>query len=746
MIDLLSKSSEMCKDIAWGWILTLFGTEGSGCTLADIPTAAVSNTPYANAFAVLTAALAFIGSLFLAYHVLSGIVSTAYTGKVLGERWHQIWAPLRVVFGFGLLIPVGGGFSSVHYILRDVVGLAAVNLGNGVIKTYIATAFDPNSSYNRSKIYTLSGDDVVNKFFMMEVCAGVIDNMASSWFTVFPYKAKGDSPDASAPQMVTEGSSGYTWDYGSCGSINLPMASAKASDGVFSTPEVQQYISQFNEKRAAATDALKESLQGTKVTDYKKLGEIIDRNSDSITSSSDAFNRALRESTTISPGIQDKLDAAAAKWDEEVSKAATNIFDEAAKGSRAGALNSIQEKGFLMAGAYERSLSAVSSFVSGIANTTVSLTRKNLDDDVEAKVRFAIAAVNSTKANDNVNGGDLSASASTDTMSKVLKAILPANLENMFYSQPSADPVGDMIMFGNNMLTASVYIILFLVTLKTGGVLASIAGFLVGGPGAAAAAGVTSAVLGSVVSAITPWIAPVLVTMILAGLMHSFVIPMIPFIMVLMMGVSWLLMFLEGMIAAVLWAFIFIRMDGHEFADQKQSPGVALLFNLLLRPALGMLAFAGMILLLPTLLNALNIMWNTAFTLQTGSHAWSLTWLYQIAAQMVIFCWIQWTITMRMASLIPSIADRVGHWMGMSSTNGYNEGGETASIVTGAVAATHAVNRGVQGTISNLGGGNRGGKGKDGGSANSQGHENPTKDAERAAEGARRVPRSFGAK
>lgn len=695
MLDLLATSPDMCKDIAWGWILTLFGTEGTGCT--NILGAADVNTPYANAFSVLTTSLSFLGSLFLAYHVVVGIVSTAYTGKVLGERWHQIYAPLRVVLGFGLLVPMPGGFSAVHYILRDVVGLIAVNLGNAVIGTYIQTAFDPQKDYVQSQVQTLSGIDVATKFFDAELCTGVVATLPSQGYLW--WKMEGESPEEGQPT----GDDGYTWDYGSCGNVNLPLVKTNASEGVFSLHEVKTLIDDFNKNRYEATEELRKEVKA--LTDYKALGNYINKHSDSIETSSEAVVAALRDKEIVSPAIQQNLEAAANKWNAAVGEAATHIFAEASKGGRAGAISSIDEYGFMAAGAYERSLSATSSVVSGMANGSVSSSDPNVDESTAAKIAFARNVIATNKAVDNKNNSDASPSSSSGVIKKLLTAIFPENLAHMGAGTQSADPVGDMIMFGNTLLTAAGYAILTLVAIKSAGFIGSVvAGAMAGGgiPGAVAG-GAFGIVAGEVVAAIAPWVVPVIIMMVLIGLMHSFVLPMIPMIMVFIMGVSWLLMFLEGAIAAVLWAFVFIRMDGNELMDSKQAPGVSLLFNLLLRPALGMLAFAGMILLLPALLNALNQIWGMAFRLQTGEHSWlSLVWAYQWLAQAVLFCWMQWTITLRLASLIPQIADRVGHWMGMGQSSGYSDSLETGAAVAGLVAATRAVDGGIKGTVGNL--------------------------------------------
>jgi hypothetical protein len=42
---------------------------------------------------------------------------------------------------------------------------------------------------------------------------------------------------------------------------------------------------------------------------------------------------------------------------------------------------------------------------------------------------------------------------------------------------------------------------------------------------------------------------------------------------------------------------------------------------------------------------------------------------------------------LRIFGLIPTIADRVGHWMGFGASHGYNDGQETTAAIGAAVAA-----------------------------------------------------------
>ncbi|MDD5585342.1 MAG: DotA/TraY family protein [Alphaproteobacteria bacterium] len=48
-----------------------------------------------------------LAGVLLLYHLVSMVAETAHTGMPMGKRANQIWAPLRLVFAIGLLVPVG---------------------------------------------------------------------------------------------------------------------------------------------------------------------------------------------------------------------------------------------------------------------------------------------------------------------------------------------------------------------------------------------------------------------------------------------------------------------------------------------------------------------------------------------------------------------------------------------------------------------------------------------------------------
>lgn len=60
--------------------------------------------------------LLLVGVFILLYYVIVIVAETAQTGTPFGKRFDTVWAPIRIVLAFGLLIPVTNGLNSAQYI------------------------------------------------------------------------------------------------------------------------------------------------------------------------------------------------------------------------------------------------------------------------------------------------------------------------------------------------------------------------------------------------------------------------------------------------------------------------------------------------------------------------------------------------------------------------------------------------------------------------------------------------------
>lgn len=68
-------------------------------------------------------AILVVAAIILFYHLASMVVETAHHGVPMGKRASQIWAPIRLVFAIGLLVPVNGGLSCGQYIVVKMAEL-----------------------------------------------------------------------------------------------------------------------------------------------------------------------------------------------------------------------------------------------------------------------------------------------------------------------------------------------------------------------------------------------------------------------------------------------------------------------------------------------------------------------------------------------------------------------------------------------------------------------------------------------
>ncbi|MFN3700591.1 MAG: DotA/TraY family protein [Alphaproteobacteria bacterium] len=77
-------------------------------------------------FAVYSYGLLIIAVFITSYFVFTIFAETAQTGTAFGKRFNKVWAPIRIVVAFGLLVPIAFGMNSGQFIV-----LYAAKFGSG---------------------------------------------------------------------------------------------------------------------------------------------------------------------------------------------------------------------------------------------------------------------------------------------------------------------------------------------------------------------------------------------------------------------------------------------------------------------------------------------------------------------------------------------------------------------------------------------------------------------------------------
>ncbi len=673
--DLLATPSE--HNILWAWLNALLPSDTS--------------SPWGFAMAVFSSTLTYAAALFVIWNIMVGIVSSAYSGKVLGDRYHQIWAPLRVVLGFGLLVPIAASFSSSHLLLRDVVGKAAINLVDANWVAYV--------DYQAGKEVHIApmsagGSRLVMDVLESEVCAAAHNALAEPWgldrASVPSVKGerKGDTSGWWNPVTTNVRTE---WYYGpDCGKISMPVLADKPG---------------FTEDREAAVSAIIAAVRepAQQVAQMFRKAQPLSAQGALNGIRDGSLPRLSEEVRKLGKGYDDAIAAATAK---EMG------LDKDGSGRRQRMVDAARQQGAATAGMWWMHISQQSREVSALSGARHERVGIRLDDSsgsVAALIPQTLATLRNLisgeeaeiqlSANDFAAGGDQSAGILARIISPVFRDLGEWTVakgdpgDSTVQKMLKSDPIGDQISSGHAFMT-----------IAETGVAAAFVPIALANTAVGKAVGADGAAWWAM-----GWAAPILGTLWMIGAVRAYVLPVLPFIYVWVFMSLWLLAVLEAAISLVVWAFGFIRMDGDELLAQQSKMGGMLLFQVFLMPVLGLLAFEAAFLLLPLIIGGLEVMWGTAFYGQTGGH---LIGPSALLVGYVLITFLTMYLVSHVFGQIFHIPDRVMAWFGAPS-HGFSD--KSLFVATaGALAAT--LGRGMPGLPSiprpKAGDKDSGGKGK----------------------------------
>lgn len=603
--------------------------------------------------------LILIASLFLGWHIIAGIVASAYTGKVLGERWHQIWAPLRVVAGFGFLLPVtASGLATVHLLERlmfqvgtNVADTVAIASASHVIKE--GNFLTPISAGGRELAWQIVGSEVCTATYRNAV-ARTVEYSGETAPTQQPpvegrlaIKPAKDSwvPGGSAPAKIE----GFVWDYGeACGSFR------------FSMPTIDEFGT-FGEDRKAAIEAL--------ITEVREIDvpkgivrtfkvqpswthddlEQVDWN---------AYIDRWKVAGMLVPDLVGKMNVAGDKFDAAVSAAAAKAGSEQNGEAHQKLMDGLEEHGWVLLSSYHRILSSINEVAAAYASERAAYIEPNPEawgtykNEVTVAVELIKSQVRVESNRLAVDGDDLATVGEKGSLfAKVINSISKPVLDYFTnYDGWRQDPVGDLIAVGNRLSVGG----------QTGFAVAL---------AATTASNFWSSTAGKVVDfmMVPGWWA--IGIAVVAGSLLSYVLPLMPYIFTIFALGALAMDLIVFAIAGTLWAFMHIRMDGGEFADQAQSFGYHALFSLLLRQPITVLGLLAAQSISVVLLNIFLMTWNFAFQASQGDTAIGFLGIL-ISVGMMLF--IQWHILLRLYGLILELPTRVGAYFG-STVQGWGD-------------------------------------------------------------------------
>ena len=94
-------------------------------------------------FQMYNIGLLVVAAMITAYFIFTVVAETAQTGTAFGKRFNKVWAPVRIVFAIGMLVPVGFGFNGSQFAVLYAAKFGSAFATNGwtLFNTELSTAY-----------------------------------------------------------------------------------------------------------------------------------------------------------------------------------------------------------------------------------------------------------------------------------------------------------------------------------------------------------------------------------------------------------------------------------------------------------------------------------------------------------------------------------------------------------------------------------------------------------------------------
>lgn len=600
-------------------------------------------------FKVFNLAVMSIAALFMLWNVLSKTMASAQDGEFMGKNASNTWAPLRVTMGWAMLVPAFGGFN-----LAQLVMVWATAVGVGIAGAAASTSITAMTTV--SNIYSvpsnlLKADDLAVPLREKTVCiarwiretqglkdAGSLDKEATNvqWgfsvenasinntqYLVLKYGAKN-----------TEG--GYMAD--DCGTVRVPLP----------------VPSSYNDQGSVA---IMTAVGGAMRSQIPRLASVFLEEYDKIARGEVTDDTAAEASRSRLIGAMDEFDAALLMAAKSATSAANAMVTKVSVGKgdwialgfrdvRAGIANAGTSKG-------------VATKPEGTAakreapkDTTTSWG----DVYGEKTAMEKLGAMFSAAKDVAVTTGQAMASISglTDTFNEALNEKVGnlgktvAGRLKASSAESGGNPLTALITLGTDLSSWAGGVILWFLAVAMGLVLLSFAFPAVGG---------LITVLGFILSALA-------VPLMFFGVKLAAYLPFLTAVIWCGAILNWLVIVVEALFGAPLWAMVHLDMDGDGLNMQRTGHGYIFLLNLMFRPAMMVGAFIFAQLAMSAVFGLfIGAVGGILDNLTASSADWWGNLLMVIGAVWVVVMFAEQIATQALG-LIFQIPDKVFAWIG----------------------------------------------------------------------------------
>lgn len=613
-----------------------------------------------------------VGSLLLGYTIVAGTMQTAHDGEMLGKKWSSMWVPLRTSLGVFSILPIFNGYAAVQVMVMWLVlqGVGAANIGWSLFSSGFSASQQGVVMQAENSALDTTVDSVLKTLVCSETVAAKLNQKDGSGNVIGAMNLQGYTAANATPIGKT-----IRWTdrsvYGEtgCGGYNLAATFSTTSPSGADTTQVRlAHDSGMTALVLALTPTAQKIAQ-------KSVSDGTVATTDSIAAS---FDRTAIKQTYLD-AVQLKVQA---------------LLDD--ESQLRTMQRNMEADGWLMAGAWYVQWARYSTEIrSAMTNyPTVVPPQLSVFGDLQGPIETALKGPYATVVAKADQRG-MGISSQNDALiaeegglswfwTKTGRALFGAGL-NTFVGT-SADVNKNPLLvaeaLGSHLIGTSSALIV------TGGA-ASIGGAVVQKiPGLGAIAGKIGEGLGGVLLAIG-------LPMMVLGLTLGYYIPFLPFILWMGGVIGWLVMVVEAVIAAPLWALAHLYPDGDGIVG-RGGQGYSLVLSLTMRPLLMILGLTFSMAIMWPLGYFLHTVFVPAFKLSQGGSIG----FFGMFAGIGLYTYLLVNLVTKVLNLMHMVPDQILKWMGGPSAN-LGEFGH--SMNQGLQAATGAFAGAAMGQLSGFG-------------------------------------------
>ena len=617
--------------------------------------------PLQEAIKIFNSSILIVGGILVAYTIVMGTVGTAHDGEMMGKKFSSIWVPIRTALGTALVLPtINGAYCLMQAIVMWLI-LQGVGLADAVWGAYIGQAALGTNIRATMK----SQEDIMaltENIFQMQVCVEAnkqaLAKIASEtpqfqdWANKFDYKYSVDTTNPKEKVWIF-GDAKANFIFGSksdCGNIKVLVAPTDNS-------------STSNAKLTNFEDKLKmPSLEPI----YKAHDQATTALINSVKTEATQFvTKALDTTSSERPQINySKLKDAAKQYETSLLAAGQAYINQKEP------FNDLKEtanrEGWFLAGSWFIKLININS---STANSINDIPKSTASQDVVGRhvgtlvknVYGAMeASISSQKLESRViqtnTGKDKEEGESSGVISGFVQKLVGSMTKGLFglnlkeVKNDNRHPIIILQDMGNS-LTATYGTIIITFAIASGAI------------GTAQGTGI------SVTLSILAMYFPIFLAIVFLSFFLGYFLPMLPFMIWLGALVGWLIMVVEAIIAAPLWAVMHLHPNGDD-ATGKGSSGYMLVLGLLLRPTLMVFGFIASVALLQVMGEFVNKVFFDVFEMSQGGVG-----IFGQIFGILIYAIIMFQLIKTMLTVIHVVPDQLLRWIG----GGSEQLGQTAN-------------------------------------------------------------------